>query len=94
MPAGIAAGALGEVGPTRRTVVGHRRVAPGDVDRTATLHARVRNDGRAVRADVEVINCEVAQGFELFIQKILVDDRLTAVARFHSDANKPQATTP
>jgi hypothetical protein len=34
---------------------------PGDVDRAATLHARVSDDGRAVDADVEVVDCELAQ---------------------------------
>ncbi len=80
-------GAVDKVGSTRWAVVGNDRFASGDVYRTVALHARIRNDSRAVRADVEVVNCEVAQGFELFIQVVLVDDRLTAVARFHGDAH-------
>ena len=61
-------------------------MASGNEDRAAALHARVFDDDRTVRADVEVVNREFAQGFELFINEILVDDRLAVVARFHGDA--------
>ena len=82
-------GAVDEVIPTRWAVVGGDRVASGDVHRPATLYARIRNDGRTVRTDVEVVDREVAQGFELFIQDVLVDNRPTAVALFHGDARSP-----
>ena len=59
-PAGVVAGAVDEIRPTRRTVVGYTRVTSGDVYRAAALHARIRDDGRAVRTDVELINCEFA----------------------------------
>ena len=85
-PAGVVVSAVYEVGPTCRTVVRDGGFATGNVHRAAALHARIRDDGRAVRADVEVVSRQLAQGFELFIQDVLVDDRLAAVAWFHSDA--------
>ena len=80
------AGSGYEIGATRRTVVGNDGFASGDVHRAAALHARIRDDGRAVRTDAEVVSREFAQGFELFIEEILVDDRLAVMARFHGDA--------
>lgn len=85
-PARVVAGAVYEVGPTRRAVVRGDGFASGNVHRAAALHACIRDDGRAVRADIEVVSRELAQGFELFIQEIHVDDRLTVVARFHGNA--------
>ena len=86
MPTGVGTGSVEEVGPAGRAVVGGDRHPSGDVDRAATLHARVGNDGRTVSTDVEVVYREFAQGFELFVQDVLVDDRLTVLARFHGDA--------
>lgn len=87
IPAWVLPRADEHVGSTRRTVVGDAGFASGDVYRAATLHARIGNDSRTVRTDVEVVDCEVAQGFELFVQCILVDDRLAVLARFHNDAS-------
>lgn len=84
-------GSVDKVGTTRRTIVRGDRFASRDVHRAAANDARIRNNGRAVRADVEVGNCEFAQGFELFLQDVLVNDRLTVVARFHSDASNPRS---
>ena len=86
MPARVVTGAVDKVGTTRWAIVWGDRFASRNVHRAVALHARICDDGRAVRADVEVVNCEVAQGFELFIQAVLIDDRLTVVARFHGDA--------
>lgn len=86
-PPRIVASEIDEIGPTCRTVVRSEGVASGNVHRAATLHTGIRDDGHAVRTDVEVVSREVAQGFELFIQEILVDDRLAVLARFHSDAS-------
>lgn len=85
-PARIVAGAVYEIGPTRRTVVRGDGFASRNVHRAATLHACIRDDCRAVRTDAEVVSREVAQGFECFIEEILVDDRLAVLARFHGDA--------
>ena len=85
-PARVVAGAVYEIGPTRRTVVRGDGFISGNIHRAATLHARIRDDGRAVRTDAEVVSREFAQGFELFIEEILVDDRLAVMARFHGDA--------
>ena len=79
-------GSVDKVGTTRRAIVRGDRFASRDVHRAATNDAGIRNDGRAVRADVEVLSRELAQGFELFLQGGLVNDRLTVVARFHGDA--------
>lgn len=82
---GVVSGAVDEVGSTRRTIVGRIRFILRDVHSATALHARISNDGCTVRTDVEVVNCEVAQGFELFIQDVLVDNRLTTVTWLHSD---------
>lgn len=86
MPPGILTGTVDEVGSTRWTIIGRDRVTSGDVYAAATPHAGIPNDGRALRTDIEVVSREVAQGFKLFVQEVLVDYRLTAVARFHDDA--------
>ena len=85
-PARIVAGAVYEIGATRRTVVRGVRFASRNVHRAATLHACIRDDSRAVRTDVEIVSREFAQRFELFIEEILVNDRLAVLARFHGDA--------
>lgn len=85
-PARVVAGAVYEIRPTRRTVVRGDGFVSGNVHRAATLHARIGDDGRTVRTDAEVVNREFAQGFELFIEEILVDDRLAVLAWFHVDA--------
>lgn len=80
------AGAVYEIRPTRRTVVRGDGFTSGNVHCAATLYARIRDDGRAVRTDAEVVNREFAQRFKLFIEEILVDDRLAVLAWFHGDA--------
>jgi hypothetical protein len=84
-PAGVVAGAAYEIGSTRRTVVRGDGFASGNVYRAATFYALIRDDGRAVRTDAEVVSRELAQRFELFIEEILIDDCLAVLARFHSD---------
>jgi CspA family cold shock protein len=86
MPARVVAGPLDAVGSTRRAEVGRLRLAVGDVHRTATLDARIRNDGHTVRTEAEVVDREVAQRFQSFVEDVLVDDRLAVVTRLHSDA--------
>jgi hypothetical protein len=86
VPSRVLTSPVDEFRPTRGTVIGRDRFASRHINRTAALHTRIRNDGHTVRTDVEIVDCEVAQGFELFIEDILVDDRLTTVARFHDDA--------
>src|SRR6056297_905205 len=85
VPTGVDAGSLEPTGATGRAVIGRLVFVPRDVDRAATFHARVVDDRRAVRTEVEVVDREVAQGFEFFVQEVLVDDRLTVVARLHVD---------
>ena len=85
-PARVVAGSVYEIGATRRTVVRCDGSASRNVHRAATLHTCIRDDGYAVRTDIEVISREFTQRFELFIEKILVDGRLAALARFHDDA--------
>ncbi len=85
-PARVVSGAVYEIRPTRWTVVRGDRFTSGNVHCAATLHTCIRDDGRAVRTDAEVVNREFTQGFELFIEEILVDDCLAVLAWFHDDA--------
>ena len=85
-PAGVVAGELDEIGPTCRTVVSNNRFATGNVHGAATLHASIFDDGRTVRTDPKVVYRQFAQGFELFIQEILIDNRLAVLTQFHDDA--------
>jgi len=85
-PPGVLSSNTDTLGPTGRTEVRTHRVTPGNIHRAATFHARVRNDSYAVRTDVEVVDRQITQGFELFVQTVLIDDRLAAVARLHNDS--------
>ncbi len=89
MPARVVASVGDEVSSTRRTVVGCGGFGSGNVHAAVAFYARICNDDHTVRTEVEIVYGEVTEGFELFVQVVLVDDRLTTVARFHNDTCWP-----